>query len=110
MAHDGIDKIPETGTWLLKKGERVTTAGTSAKLDATLDQVRQQRTASDRKIVAEFHNSFSGKPDDTTVQMVNQQMRASEKRLKQYFTAQVINPTENYGRSLNAVYRGRRIK
>jgi hypothetical protein len=20
MAHDGIDKIPETGTWLLKKG------------------------------------------------------------------------------------------
>lgn len=44
MAHDGIDKIPETGTWLLKKGERVTTAGTSAKLDATLDEVRQQRT------------------------------------------------------------------
>ncbi|MCP6368134.1 phage tail tape measure protein, partial [Klebsiella pneumoniae] len=38
MAHDGIDKIPETGTWLLKKGERVTTAGTSAKLDATLEQ------------------------------------------------------------------------
>lgn len=41
MAHDGIDKIPETGTWLLKKGERVTTAGTSAKLDATLEQVRK---------------------------------------------------------------------
>ncbi|MEH6641393.1 hypothetical protein [Vreelandella glaciei] len=36
MAHDGIDSIPETGTWLLEKGERVTTAETSAKLDSTL--------------------------------------------------------------------------
>ncbi|CAM7595523.1 MULTISPECIES: phage tail length tape measure family protein [Klebsiella pneumoniae complex] len=110
MAHDGIDKIPETGTWLLKKGERVTTAGTSAKLDATLDEVRQQRTLGGKHLVAEFHNNFSGKPDDTTMQMVNQQMRESEKRLKHYFTSQIINPTEDYGRSLNAVYRGRRIK
>ncbi|WP_154905019.1 phage tail length tape measure family protein [Klebsiella michiganensis] len=110
MAHDGIDKIPETGTWLLKKGERVTTAGTSAKLDATLDQVRQQRAASGRTIVAEFHNTFTGKPDDTTMQMVNQQMRASEKRMKQYMTSQVINPTENYGRSLKSIYPRRRIK
>lgn len=37
MAHDGIDSIPETGTWLLEKGERVTTAETSAKLDKALD-------------------------------------------------------------------------
>ncbi|WP_050587930.1 phage tail tape measure protein [Pseudomonas canadensis] len=40
MAHDGIDAVPETGTWLLQKGERVTTAETSAKLDRTLDQLR----------------------------------------------------------------------
>lgn len=39
MAHDGIDSVPETGTWLLEKGERVTTASTSAKLDKTLDDV-----------------------------------------------------------------------
>ncbi|MFI2816823.1 hypothetical protein [Vreelandella piezotolerans] len=42
MAHDGIDSIPETGTWLLEKGERVTTAETSAKLDATLARVESQ--------------------------------------------------------------------
>ena len=41
MAHDGIDAVPETGTWLLQKGERVTTAETSAKLDRTLEQVAQ---------------------------------------------------------------------
>ena len=42
MAHDGIDSIPETGTWLLEKGERVTTAETSAKLDAVLARVESQ--------------------------------------------------------------------
>lgn len=42
MAHDGIDAVPETGTWLLQKGERVTTAATSAKLDATLERVGRE--------------------------------------------------------------------
>ncbi|MEM0606197.1 phage tail length tape measure family protein [Klebsiella grimontii] len=110
MAHDGIDKIPETGTWLLKKGERVTTAGTSAKLDATLEQVRQQRSLSGNPLHVEFNNTYTGKPDDATIQMWDQRQRASEKRLKQYFTSQVINPTENYGRSLKSVYPGRRKK
>ena len=40
MAHDGIDSVPQTGTWLLQKGERVTTAETSAKLDSMLDDIR----------------------------------------------------------------------
>lgn len=44
MAHDGIDAVPETGTWLLQKGERVTTAETSAKLDKTLDDVRSNQS------------------------------------------------------------------
>ena len=37
MAHDGIDSVPQTGTWLLEKGERVLTSETSKKLDAKLD-------------------------------------------------------------------------
>lgn len=45
MAHDGIDDVPETGTWLLQKGERVTTAETSAKLDRTLDDVRSNQNS-----------------------------------------------------------------
>ncbi|PMY71923.1 MULTISPECIES: phage tail tape measure protein [unclassified Pseudomonas] len=40
MAHDGLDSVPETGTWLLAKGERVTTAETSAKLDSTLSKIQ----------------------------------------------------------------------
>jgi len=40
MAHDGMDSIPKTGTWILEAGERVTTEKTSAKLDRTLDDVQ----------------------------------------------------------------------
>lgn len=39
MAHDGIDSVPATGTWLLEKGERVTTANTSARLDSVLERI-----------------------------------------------------------------------
>lgn len=41
MAHDGIDSIPQTGTWLLQKGERVTTAETSARLDNMLSRIER---------------------------------------------------------------------
>lgn len=41
MAHDGLDRVPQTGTWLLEKGERVVTSNTSDKLDRTLDSVRR---------------------------------------------------------------------
>jgi lambda family phage tail tape measure protein len=44
QAHDGIDYVPADGTWNLKKGERVTTAETSAKLDRTLEKVSQGRS------------------------------------------------------------------
>ncbi|WP_028698208.1 MULTISPECIES: phage tail tape measure protein [Pseudomonas putida group] len=44
MAHDGIDAVPETGTWLLQKGERVTTAETSAKLDSTLSRIQANQS------------------------------------------------------------------
>lgn len=62
MAHDGIDAVPETGTWLLQKGERVTTAETSAKLDRTLDDVR----------------SNQGQGGNTTVNIVENKARAGQ--------------------------------
>ena len=39
LAHAGIDHVPQTGTWLLQKGERVTTAQTATRLDRTLAQL-----------------------------------------------------------------------
>jgi hypothetical protein len=66
QAHDGIDSVPETGTWLLQKGERVTTAKTSAKLDATLDSVGRQSTggqAPNINIPLEIARSRPAHPD-----------------------------------------------
>ncbi|MCE0225318.1 phage tail tape measure protein [Klebsiella pneumoniae] len=69
QAHDGIDSVPETGTWLLQKGERVTTAKTSAKLDATLDRIANQSTGG-----ATYAPSMSfyvnGDPSDTQIAMM----------------------------------------
>ncbi|WP_165856728.1 hypothetical protein [Marinobacter sp. JSM 1782161] len=47
MAHEGIESIPKTGTWLLEEGERVTPAKTSAKLDDTLERVQQGMQTND---------------------------------------------------------------
>jgi len=47
MAHEGLDVVPKTGTWLLEKGERVTTAETSAKLDRTLEEVNRSTKGPD---------------------------------------------------------------
>ncbi|VGH21311.1 phage tail tape measure protein, lambda family [Klebsiella quasipneumoniae] len=70
MAHDGIDAVPETGTWLLQKGERVTTAATSAKLDATLDRVANQSTGGGAIYSPNINIPINGNPSDATVALV----------------------------------------
>lgn len=51
QAHDGIDYVPADGTWNLKKGERVTTAETSAKLDRTLERVQRDAPGGSGNVV-----------------------------------------------------------
>ena len=63
MAHDGIDSVPKTGTWLLEQGERVTTRETSAKLDATLDRIDK---------------NSSGGGGGTTVNVIEDNRRAGQ--------------------------------
>ena len=70
QAHDGIDSVPETGTWLLQKGERVTTAKTSAKLDATLDRVATQSTGSGAIYSPTISIPINGNPSDATLALV----------------------------------------
>lgn len=70
QAHDGIDSVPETGTWLLQKGERVTTAKTSAKLDATLDRVANQSTGGGATYAPKITIPINGNPSDATLALV----------------------------------------
>ncbi|HEL3748618.1 TPA: phage tail length tape measure family protein [Stenotrophomonas maltophilia] len=77
MAHDGIDSVPREGTWLLDKGERVLTAGTAAKMDATLDRIAASRAAgpgAGGNVYAPTIN-VNGDPDARTLAMVEQSVR-----------------------------------
>ncbi|EPJ3763141.1 tape measure protein [Providencia stuartii] len=112
MAHDGLDKVPETGTWLLQKGERVVTSQTSAKLDATLERVRNERNeqqAMQGSINPEIniHNSFSGKPDDATLQAIEASNKRLAKQIKDELTSEIIKPQTNFGKTLHYMYPNR---
>ncbi|WP_060416144.1 hypothetical protein [Klebsiella pneumoniae] len=110
MAHDGIDKIPETGTWLLKQGERVTTARTSAKLDATLEAIGKQRESAGRSVTLNVKNTFSGKPDDATMMAIDSRNRELRKQLKAELTAEIASPSGPFGRTLRGVYPNRKTR
>ncbi|WP_180868392.1 phage tail length tape measure family protein [Stenotrophomonas maltophilia] len=77
MAHDGIHSVPTEGTWLLNKGERVLTAGTAAKMDATLDRIAASRAGGPggggNVYAPTIH--INGDPDARTLTMVEQSVR-----------------------------------
>lgn len=77
MAHDGIDSVPTEGTWLLNKGERVLTAGTAAKMDATLDRIAASRAAGPGTGGNVYAPTIqiNGDPDARTLAMVEQSVR-----------------------------------
>lgn len=73
MAHDGIDSIPETGTWLLEKGERVVTSKTSARLDSVLERIDAQQRISRAEGTQNASNSKG-----ITVNVIENKDRAGE--------------------------------
>lgn len=75
MAHDGMDSVPETGTWLLQKGERVTTAKTSAKLDATLERVNKHSGDGGGGGTYAPQIYVNGDPDARTIEMLKQAVK-----------------------------------
>lgn len=78
MAHDGIDSVPQDGTWLLQKGERVMTNQTSAKLDATLDRIAAGGSAAAGGSGGNTYSPqiyINGDPDARTLQLVETAVR-----------------------------------
>ena len=107
MAHDGIDKVPETGTWLLQRGERVVTASTSAKLDSTLEKVQQARQSTDGNRI-EINIPINGNPDDRHIEMLRQSQKAAVKEALAESASQIRNGTGDLGRAMLTKYTGRR--
>lgn len=82
MAHDGINSVPQDGTWLLKKGERVSTAETSAKLDRTLEDVSKKSSGGDAPII----NMYEDKSKAGTVETRTQ----DDRRIIDIFVADLM--------------------
>lgn len=66
MAHDGIDNIPQEGTWLLDKGERVVDSRTNADLKSFLSG--RSGNAGSGTIIQHFH--FEGVGGDSITQQL----------------------------------------
>lgn len=81
LAHDGIDSVPEDGTWLLQRGERVTTAETSAKLDRTLDTIERglDRRSSGSMGGVTQNIYVEGKPDRRTSTQIARDTERSQR-------------------------------
>ncbi|SXG98040.1 phage tail length tape measure family protein [Klebsiella variicola] len=133
MAHNGIDSIPSTGTWLLEKGERVMTADTSAKLDSTLENLRKngldatlskpgfgtgvQNVNSDNSskttihapIEQHFHTPPGVTPDQMALSMAQTQKRATTEALDQV-AAQLLRGDGKVGKAMRSKYTGRGLE
>lgn len=107
MAHDGIDSIPETGTWLLQKGERVTTASTSAKLDQTLDRVgRQSSAGGSYNTNVEMH--INGDPDAKTIAMMEEAVRRGAQQGYQQVTGDLATGRGQVSKALGVSWATKR--
>nr|DAO82117.1 MAG TPA: minor tail protein [Caudoviricetes sp.] len=112
MAHDGLDKVPATGTWLLQQGERVVKSNTSAKLDATLTDIQKQRE--NNAMQGQFNYSptiqVNGDPDARTIAM----MEAAVKRgATQGFNMVVNSLSKGQGKvhdAVNVMYAKRKAR
>ncbi|KMN24327.1 tail protein [Pseudomonas helleri] len=104
MAHDGIDSIPEDGTWFLQKGERVTTAETSAKLDRTLDQVAQKGGPGGNNIA--IHNYA---PAQVETRQEGDQLKIFIREAKRAIAGDLANGNGEITRVLTGGYGMRRV-
>lgn len=96
QAHSGIDSVPQDGTWLLQKGERVTTAQTSAKLDRTLDQVSNSTTTGNVYI-----NNYGNDTVSTERNSNGDLIVTIQKQIDSYVPAQLAKPNSSISRALS---------
>ena len=112
MAHDGIDRVPETGTWLLQKGERVVTASTSAKLDSTLEKVRQQKQEERSSPAGGFSYSptiqVNDDPDERTIMMLQNAVKQGAKQGYQMMVEDLATGKGNGSKALSNGWNTRR--
>ena len=102
MAHSGIDAVPETGTWLLQKGERVMTSQTSAKLDATLENMQGQRAQSAGGYNYSPTIQVNGDPDQRTLLLIESAVSRGAKQGYDLVTSHIASGRGNVSKALGS--------
>lgn len=99
QAHDGIESVPEDGTWNLKKNERVVEAKTSKKLDRTLDRVIETQGTGQRNTAPNviIHNYGADLKESTNA---NGDVEL-EVRVRKIINEHVPNEIANYGSKIH---------
>ena len=99
QAHDGIESVPEDGTWNLKKNERVVEAKTSKKLDRTLDRVIETQSTAQRSTAPNviIHNYGADLKESTNA---NGDVEL-EVRVRKIINEHVPNEIANYGSKIH---------
>ncbi|MCL9669369.1 phage tail tape measure protein [Rosenbergiella epipactidis] len=108
MAHDGLDSVPETGTWLLQKGERVTTAQTSSKLDKTLDRVSRDSNKSSPAITMHQNFNVNGDPSDAQIAMMKKAAADGAKQGYQQVVRDMSSGTGQVHKAMTGNYKAPR--
>jgi len=111
MAHDGIDSVPTEGTWLLNKGERVLTAGTAAKMDATLDRIAADRgngSGGGSRDLPPISLTINGDVDPRTVAMIEAGMARAVKQSRAAVRSDVAGGSGPISKEMKARWGNRR--
>lgn len=99
QAHDGIDRVPREGTWLLDQDERVLTAPQADKLDSFL---ASQRLAGGRSDNIEIHNY--GDSHVRTQRGKDGQLQVIIEAVDQHLTHGLANGTGKVNQTMQRVY------
>ncbi len=104
QAHDGIMAVPESGTWNLKKGERVTTQETTAKLDRTLDEIRSNQSGPGNVQIIN-----TGQPVSARTQMDGNTLKIFLDAAENRFAESIASGRGKFGPTLEGAYGMRRV-
>ncbi|MBW3225496.1 hypothetical protein [Marinobacter adhaerens] len=99
QAHDGIDRVPREGTWLLDQDERVLTAPQADKLDSFL---ASQRLSGGRSDNIEIHNY--GDSQVRTQRGKDGQLQVIIEAVDQHLTQGLADGTGKVNQTMQRVY------
>ena len=102
QAHDGIMRVPESGTWNLKKNERVLPEHTASRLDRTLDDINAKpKNNSNMPINVIFENHSSASISQVPSQNDNELRFIIRDEMDSHFSSEMTNANSPISKAIS---------